>query len=519
MSTIRVLAILVIAAIPLSANAQTISFNFREEWNWLDEHYKHVVITVNGQLKAPLNVDYSYSFPSIGLSSGGTETFEPSTYRDDFGFLGIEFPIDGMYHPPLEGTISMTYTPPGGSPITRTSNLYVEYWEPNLRVEESRAVEGADVHTATLTLTRPSAVPVTVSVSAISGSAHDGVDFILLDHTATFISGSTEAQVRFQALQDGTAEGEESFQIKAGTSPSDKPALWPETGTITIDDAEIAATIDPSSSDIYSGDWFSLTLTLGRPVSLIKKFTALVTTSDPAVANPQIDSIEIPPGVTSFVIPVESSTPGAATITVTFPDELAMGPATASVNVFGGEFSFDRATALVRKKEQFTVGINMSPAPPVPMEIGAELSRGGVILLGAPAYIGTDGGGSFTFTGIGTGTVDVMIVNRGRGNPLATLQVRVIESFSAKSIAPKEGSAGGGTAVTITGTGFGGQCTVLFDRIAATNVTVVNETTLRAIAPAHANGIADVTVGCDAHVETLPRAFTFRQVKGRAVRH
>ena len=60
-------------------------------------------------------------------------------------------------------------------------------------------------------------------------------------------------------------------------------------------------------------------------------------------------------------------------------------------------------------------------------------------------------------------------------------------------LSPSSGPAAGGTSVTITGTGFTGATAVDFGTTAATDVVVVNDTTITADSPA-GSGVADVTV-------------------------
>lgn len=55
-------------------------------------------------------------------------------------------------------------------------------------------------------------------------------------------------------------------------------------------------------------------------------------------------------------------------------------------------------------------------------------------------------------------------------------------------------TAGGGQLVTLTGTGFTGATGVTFDGVAATSLTVVNDTTITCIPPAGSAGPADVAV-------------------------
>jgi hypothetical protein len=61
-------------------------------------------------------------------------------------------------------------------------------------------------------------------------------------------------------------------------------------------------------------------------------------------------------------------------------------------------------------------------------------------------------------------------------------------------ITPVTGPIAGGTTVTITGTGFTGATAVLFGTTAATSFTVVNDTTITAVAPAGASGAVSVRV-------------------------
>ena len=53
-----------------------------------------------------------------------------------------------------------------------------------------------------------------------------------------------------------------------------------------------------------------------------------------------------------------------------------------------------------------------------------------------------------------------------------------------RSIMPAVGAISGGTDVTLHGAGFAPGAVVLFDSLPATDVTVVNPTTLRVLAPA-----------------------------------
>ena len=80
---------------------------------------------------------------------------------------------------------------------------------------------------------------------------------------------------------------------------------------------------------------------------------------------------------------------------------------------------------------------------------------------------------------------------------------------TVSSVAPNSGLAAGGTAVTITGTNFAAGATVKFGSTAATNVVVVNATTITATTPAGSAGAATVTVTANGQSGSLTSGFTY----------
>ena len=102
---------------------------------------------------------------------------------------------------------------------------------------------------------------------------------------------------------------------------------------------------------------------------------------------------------------------------------------------------------------------------------------------------------------------DKMVTTAGSNSATATLSasgpwVMQMVTFSAvsgpvptvSSVSPNSGPTAGGTAVTITGTNFAAGATVTFGGTAATNVVVVNSTTITATTPAGSAGAVTVTV-------------------------
>ncbi|WP_223693745.1 IPT/TIG domain-containing protein [Leifsonia poae] len=83
-------------------------------------------------------------------------------------------------------------------------------------------------------------------------------------------------------------------------------------------------------------------------------------------------------------------------------------------------------------------------------------------------------------------------------------------------LTPTHGPAAGGTAVTITGTGFTGATGVTFGGTAGTTFTVVNDTTITVTTPAHAAGAADVVVQSP-NGDSAPGTFTFDAAPAPAI--
>ena len=91
----------------------------------------------------------------------------------------------------------------------------------------------------------------------------------------------------------------------------------------------------------------------------------------------------------------------------------------------------------------------------------------------------------------GSGTVNVTVA--GPGGPTTISSADQFTYMAVNSVSPPEGPTGGGTLVTILGTGFTGATAVDFGTVAATNVHVDSSTEITADSPA-GSGTVDVTV-------------------------
>jgi len=85
-------------------------------------------------------------------------------------------------------------------------------------------------------------------------------------------------------------------------------------------------------------------------------------------------------------------------------------------------------------------------------------------------------------------------------------------------VSPSSGSTGGGTSVTISGTGFQYYATVTIGGVNATNVTTVNSTTITATTGAHAAGTVNVVVqNPDSQSGSLTNGYTYGTPTGPVV--
>jgi IPT/TIG domain len=65
---------------------------------------------------------------------------------------------------------------------------------------------------------------------------------------------------------------------------------------------------------------------------------------------------------------------------------------------------------------------------------------------------------------------------------------------TVSTVSPNTGGVAGGTAVTLTGTGFAEATGVTFGGVAATSVVIVSSTSITCVSPANSAGAKDVVV-------------------------
>lgn len=105
------------------------------------------------------------------------------------------------------------------------------------------------------------------------------------------------------------------------------------------------------------------------------------------------------------------------------------------------------------------------------------------------------------------GIKDVVVSSGGVPNTL--VGAFTYQSLAVNAIAPSSGYTTGGTAVTLTGSGFAAGANVTIGSVAATGCTVASSTSMTCTTPAGTVGAKDVVVSLAGHSTTLTGGFTY----------
>ena len=146
----------------------------------------------------------------------------------------------------------------------------------------------------------------------------------------------------------------------------------------------------------------------------------------------------------------------------------------------------------------------------------AQTTSAPISCVNVAITLSTDGGVTFPTTLLAStpndGTQPITVPNTPTGGATARVKVSCVGNVffaisrppftivagvagpTVSAIAPATGSTAGGTAVTITGSGFVSGATVSIGGVAATSVVVVNATTITAVTGAHVAATVDVVV-------------------------
>jgi hypothetical protein len=186
------------------------------------------------------------------------------------------------------------------------------------------------------------------------------------------------------------------------------------------------------------------------------------------------------------------------------------------VEVIGPYGAGSKANAYEYVSSPTVTGVNPSSGPQAG---GTNVTVTGVNFF-APATV--DFGGSLATsvsvvdastitcqtTAHAAGTVDVTVTTDFGGDTLP-LSYTYIGAPAPAAVSPSAGPVGGGQSVTVSGTWFYSPASVAFGGTAATGVSVVSDTEIACVTPAHAVGAVDVAVSSVYGTGTAAGAYTY----------
>lgn len=387
------------------------------------------------------------------------------------------------------------------------------------------------------------------------GSACTPVTFVnaatLTCTTTAHAAGATLVTVTNPDTQTGTLASGYTYQISptlTNVAPSFGPAAGGQTVTLTGTGFVAGATVDFGGSACTGVNVISATridcITSGHATGAV---SVTVTNADTQTVTLPTGYIYIPAPTVTSVLPVSGATAGGTPITITGTNFLAGatvdigGSNCGTVVVVNSTTITCTTTAHATGNETITVtnsdGQNGNlaaayeyiPAPTVTnvsLNAGALAGGTGVTITGTGFRAGAtvDFGGSncggvsvvsatsitCTTTAHAAGAVTVTVTNTDTqsGNLASGYTYQAAPTIGGS--APANGILSGGTAVTISGTGFVTGASVDIGGSACTGVIVVNPTTITCSTGANTVGAKTITVtNADTQSGNLAASFTY----------
>ncbi len=402
---------------------------------------------------------------------------------------------------PFVSTVSPNNGPvAGGTAVTITGTNFAA--GATVTFGGAAATNVVAVNSTTITATTPAgtagAVTVAVTVSGLSGSLTNGYTYVA-PPTVSSVSPNSGTIVGGTAVTIAGTNFATGATVKFGTTAA--------TSVVVVDSGTITATTPAHAAGVVT-----VTVTVsGQSGSLTNAFTYI---GPPTVSSVSPNTGSTTGGTaltikgTNFATGATVTFGGTAatnvlvtnstTITATTPAGTA-GAVTVTVTVSGQSGSLTNGFTYVVAPTVSSVSPNSgSTAGGTAVTItGMNFATGATVKFGTTAATSVVVVDSTTITATtaahAAGVVTVTVTVSGQSGSL-TNGFTYIGPPTVSSVSQNTGPVAGGTAVTITGTNFATGATVTFGGTAATNVVVVNSTTITATTPAGTAGAVTVTV-------------------------
>jgi hypothetical protein len=481
-------------------------------------------------------VSYAWNFGDSTNGTGATTSHvytTPGTYiasvtiTDSNGNLNRfqqQYTINVTSGPPAISLVSPSSGPvAGGTQITITGSNFTNYT--TVTVGGSFATSVSVVNGTTITATTPgsgSAVPADVVVTSVDGETvtlTGGFTYLNPAPTVTRIApatgptaGGTSVTITGTGFASGatvTVGGVPATNVSVGSATS-ITATTPahaggavnvvvtntdtQTGTLTggftyVNPAPTVASISPGSGAISGGTAVTITGT---------GFLSGATVSVGGSAATGVVVVS----ATSITATTPAHAAGAVSVVVTNTDNQS--------GTLTNAFTYSPAptvTAIAPTAGPASGGTSVTIT-------GTGFLSGAMVTIGGAAATGITIVSNTSITSTSppnaAGAVNIVVTNTDGQSGTLTNGFTYNGPPTVTAISPVSGSAAGGTAITITGTGFVSGATVSLGGTAATGVTVVSATSITATTPAHAAGSVNVVVtNSDSQSGTLTNGFTY----------
>ncbi len=114
--------------------------------------------------------------------------------------------------------------------------------------------ESDNTYNIGITMNRPVAVPVTVSVTTGGGNANRGADYTIADTSGTFASGQTQLNIPITIIDDQTRENEEEYIVFQLLGPSSQVDYSSSQYTLYIKDNDTGSTAIEQPKVFFTGN-------------------------------------------------------------------------------------------------------------------------------------------------------------------------------------------------------------------------------------------------------------------------
>jgi hypothetical protein len=388
-------------------------------------------------------------------------------------------------------TYSLAIGPTSGTALRQSI-----YYAPNIAGISSNAVTVAFSQAATspdvriLEYRGVNTLDVTAGASGNSTSANSG---------AVTTKSANELIFGANTVATTTTSPGSGFATRVITTPD---------GDIAEDKILTAAGSNSATATLNSaGPWVMQMVTFATGAAAASPTVTGVSPSSGPVAGGTAVTITGTNFVTGATVTFGSATAtnvsvvNSTTITATTPAGTA-GAATVKVTNSSGQ-SGSLASAFTYAASPTVAGVSPGNGPvaggTAVTITGTNFVTGATVMFGSAAATNVSVVNSTTITATtpaGTAGAATVKVNSssGQSGSLASGFTYVVGQPTVSSVSPNNGPAAGGTAVTIAGTNFAAGAGVAFGGTAATNVVVVNSTTITATTPTGSAGTATVTV-------------------------